>query len=76
MLISRIFFSFKFQVEHEQEIDEAVQNLKLKEEGTTKVVEEGAFTISSTVGIETKNDTSDKTVKNLQLQLNTKSLDI
>ena len=59
MLISRFFF--KFQVEQDQEIDQAVQNLKLKEEGTTKIVEDGAFTISSTVGIETKN--ADKNVK-------------
>jgi len=50
-------------VEQDQDIDEAVQNLKLKEEGTTKVVEDGAFTISSTVGIETKNDISDKNIK-------------
>ena len=39
-----------------------MQNLKLKEEGTTKIVEDGAFTISSTVGIETKN-AADKNVK-------------
>merc|ERR1711981_899169 len=50
-------------VEEDQEIDQAVKNLKLKEEGTTKIVEDGAFTISSTVGIETKNDISDKNIK-------------
>ena len=62
MLISR-GKKFKFQVEQDQDIDEAVQNLKLKEEGTTKVVEDGAFTISSTVGIETKKDISDKNIQ-------------
>lgn len=43
-------------IEQDESVDmteEAVQSLKLKE-GTTKVVEEGAFTISSTVGIESK----------------------
>ena len=50
----------------DQDVDiteEAVQTLKLKEEGTTKVVEEGAFTISSTVGIESSKDGTDATSK-------------
>ena len=53
----------------DQEVDiteEAVQTLKLKEEGTTKVVEEGAFTISSTIGIESSKDGTDTTLKKLE----------
>ena len=49
----------KEQAEEVEATEEAIDEMQINDQGVTKVVEEGAFTISSTVGIESKEKPSE-----------------